>query len=743
MSSVKSDGQRYLGLFGAIGVGVGAIVGGGILALTGAAFAATGPSAVVAFALNGVIAFLTVLSFSEMSAAFPESGGTYVFSKKVLSIKAAFGVGWVIWFASIVAAVLYALGAGFFIAKAVKNIWFLLSGADVLWITSGFVVTVIALAATLIYTVSLVFKQSSGGAWVNIGKVAVFAILLIGGVWYLSKQPVEEFETTFTPFFAYGGLGLLSAMGYSFIALQGFDLISAVAGEIKEPAKVVPRAMMISLMIALAIYLPFLIIIAVTGSIEGESIAEASARLPEAIVIFAAENYLGRFGFWLVIAAGVLSMLSALYVNLLAASRIAHSMARDRTLPHRLGELNEERGTPVNAVIVTAIIVVVLVIVIPDVSAAGAAASLIFLVSFALAHLISILLRKRSVKKLPFKSPLFPLVPIVGIVTCVGLAVFQGVVVPIAGVIALLWLIGGGVLYFILFSTRAQVVDASAEGYDPDLVRLRGRSPLVLVPIANPSNARAMVAVASALAPPFTGRVLLLSVVKSPGETSEGVDRSEIINAESVLNEALAASFEIDLVPEALTTIGKDPWSEIVRVSATHGCESLLLGLTDLEQDAGGEHIEYVMNRVDCDVVVQNTPTGWTMQEAKRVLVPVGGRGGQGELLARLLGSICRTGNPEITFLRIVPEATGSYELERVRASLKLFAGDQLPYGRYNIKLEKSDDVAEVIKEHALESDLVILGLRRLGKRRKSIGDLALRLARELDCPLLMISRKG
>lgn len=739
---MKSDGQRYLGLFGAIGVGVGAIVGGGILALTGAAFAATGPSAVVAFALNGVIAFLTVMSFAEMSAAFPESGGTYVFSKKVLSIKAAFGVGWVIWFASIVAAVLYALGAGFFIAKAAKNIWFMLSGADVLWITSGVAVTVIALAATLVYTVSLVFKQSSGGVLVNIGKVLVFAILLVGGVWYLSKQPIAGIETKFTPFFTYGGFGLISAMGYSFIALQGFDLISAVAGEIKEPAKVVPRAMIISLMVALAIYLPLLLIIAVAGSSEGESIAEASARLPEAIVIFAAQNYLGSFGFWLVVVAGVLSMLSALYVNLLAASRIAHSMARDRTLPYRLGELDENRGTPVNAVIVTAIIVALLVIVIPDVSAAGAAASLIFLVSFALAHLISILLRKRTIRELPFKSPLFPLVPIVGIVTCVGLAVFQGVVVPIAGAIALLWLVGGGVLYIILFSTRAKVVDASAEGYDPDLVRLRGRSPLVLVPIANPSNARAMVAVANALAPPLTGRVLLLSVVKSPEKPEEGIDRSVLLNAESVLNEALAASFEIDLVPEALTTIGRDPWSEIVRVSATHGCESLLLGLTDLKEDAGGENIEYVMNGVDCDVVVQSTPSGWMMQEAKNVLVPVGGRGGQGELLARLLGSICRTGNPEITFLRVVPEATGTAELERVRASLKLFASDQLPYGRYNIKVEKSDDVAGVIREEASDSDLVILGLRRLGRRKKTIGELALRIARAMDCPLLMISRR-
>ena len=113
-SLVDPPGHRTLGLFGATGVGVGAIVGGGILALAGTAFATTGPSAVLAFILNGLIALMTALTFAEMATSFPESGGTYTFAKKVLSVEAAFMVGWVVWFASIMAAVLYALGFGAF-----------------------------------------------------------------------------------------------------------------------------------------------------------------------------------------------------------------------------------------------------------------------------------------------------------------------------------------------------------------------------------------------------------------------------------------------------------------------------------------------------------------------------------------------------------------------------------------------------------------------------------------------------
>ncbi|MEM7008828.1 MAG: APC family permease, partial [Thermodesulfobacteriota bacterium] len=499
--------SRTMGLWGATGLGVAAIVGGGILVLAGVAFEATGPSAVLAFGLNGLLALLTAFSFAEMSAAFPESGGTYIFSKKVLSIRAAFGVGWIIWFASILAAVLYALGAGFFVSIAVNSIWELYTGSRIEWVNTTNATTLIAIIATLIYTRILFHKQSSGGNWINTGKVLVFIILIIGGGWYVSSQSLIEVVDDFTPFFAEGSFGLLQAMGYTFIAYHGFDLISAVGGEVKDPEKNIPRSMFISLIIAIVIYVLFMLVVTMAAVGPGESIAEASTGRPEEIVMIAAEIYMGKFGYWLVIVAGILSMLSALYANLLGASHIAYSMANDRTLPRELGHLDKGLGTPIKAVVVTAAVLVLTIIIVPDIAVAAAASSLIFLISFAIAHWISILSRKRSrPEDLPFKAPFFPLIPVVGIVTCVGIAIFEGIKVPIAGVITLVWLAIGGVLYYILFGRRARLVDASAEGYDPRLVSLRGKSPLVLVPIVNPSHAVPMVAVASALAPPITGR---------------------------------------------------------------------------------------------------------------------------------------------------------------------------------------------------------------------------------------------
>jgi amino acid transporter len=622
----ETSDTRSIGLLGATGVGVGAIVGGGILALAGVAFATSGPGAIVAFALNGFIALLTALSFAEMSAAFPESGGTYTFAKKVLSVRAAFTVGWVVWFASIVVSVLYAIGFATFGMIIIEHLWQADFGAPPDWLTARWTVSVLALTATCLYTLSLMRQSASGGQWANFGKVVVFAILIAGGLWTLPERPLVEIKDSFDPILTGGTLGLFQAMGYTFIALQGFDLIAAVAGEVRDPGSTIPKAMLLSLCTALAIYLPLLFVIVTVGTPAGQSITAASAEEPEAIVAVAAQNYLGHFGYWLVMVAAVLSMLSALRANLYAASRVAMAMARDRTLPHWLEVIHEKSGTPVLAILATGVLVLLLLLVLSDVAAAGAAASLIFLVTFALAHGLTILARRRSRgDQASFRVPWFPAVPAVGALACLSLAFFQGIVVPSAGVITIVWLAFGGMLYFSLFACRARVVDASAEALDPQLVRLRGRSPLVLVPIANPANAEALVAVANSLCPPKIGRVLLLSVVPAPGDWQTGSAPPSLLNAQAVLGEALTASFAAGLSPEALTTVASPPWTEISRVAQTHRCESMVLGLTHFTEEVMGTHLEDLMSLVDCHFVVLRAPQGWRLSEVQRVLVPIGG----------------------------------------------------------------------------------------------------------------------
>ncbi|MGD8331718.1 MAG: amino acid permease, partial [Acidobacteriota bacterium] len=670
-------------------------------------------------------------------------GGTYSFARRVLTVEVAFVVGWVVWFASIVAAVLYALGFAAYTGLVLERV---VQGFELvvpLALDGQLFLAVLAIGATAFYTAGLTRRVAGGSQWPTIGKVVVFVVLILAGVWALAQQPAAAYRERLSPFFAHGGAGLFAAMGYTFIALQGFDLIAAVGGEVKEPGRNIPRAMLLSLAIALAIYLPFLLIVSVVGVTPGASITAMSEADPATVVARAAENYLGVFGFWLVIVAALLSMLSGLQANLFAASRMAFTMARDRTLPGKLGQISAAHGTPALAAMATGALVALTIVALPDVSAAGAAASLVFLISFALVHWTNVLMRRRSeAQHMPFRVPFFPLVPALGGASCFALALVQALAVPSAGAVAGAWLCLGWVLYLALFARRARVVDASAEALDPELVKLRGRTPRVLVPIANPASAAAMVEVAGAMAPPAVGRVLLLSVIRGPEEAGSGEATERLAALQQVLGEALTTSFAASLAPEALTVVAKDPWHEITRVANAYRCESILIGLGGNASDPGERRMESLVNTVDSDVIVLRSPAGWRLGNVRRVLVPVRGGSDHSPLRARLLGSLRRGRELEVTFLQIVPESASDLDVYRARKELDELASDEARVECETLVVRSADVVAE-ITSRTHEFDLVVLGLQSAGRRRKVFGGATRLLAEKTDCGLIMISHHG
>ncbi len=729
--------DRKLGLFGATSVGVGAIVGGGILALAGVAFAATGPAAIVAFALNGVIAMLTALSFAEMASRFPESGGTYTFSKKVLSVEAAFSVGWVVWFASIVAAVLYAIGFAHFFVVLIRG----LVPGDLSWLEAEWLQPVLAVISALMVGGMLMARSMGGGKWANVAKVIVFAVLVLAGLWAVVRQPAVDTAAGLQPFYVAGLGGLIQAMGFTFIALQGFDLIAAVGGEVREPEKTLPRAMIISLLIALGIYLPLLFVITTVGTDPGTSIADAARADPEGIVAVAARNYMGGFGYWLVIVAAVLSMFSALQANVFAASRIAWAMARDRTLPSAMSRLNKA-SNPVIAVAATTVLICAVVVLVPDVATAGAASSLIFLVTFALAHWIAILVRQRSViHPPPFRTPWFPAVPVVGGLACLGLAIYQGIAVPAAGVIAVSWLTLGTMLFLFLFAGRARIRDATAAAINPELIRLRGRSPLVLVPIANPDSARALITLASYLVPRGIGRVVLQNVVVVPADWDPDADETPILRSQQVMRKLLVESARLDVHADALTSIAEKPMSDIARVASLHRCRSIVMGMSEITDDRV-TRLERLLAAIDVDVVVLRSREDWDLPEAERILVPVAGRGGHEHLLARLLGSLSRTARRHVTYMRVMAPDTRPEDVARERRSLRKLADDQMRT-QAEVKVLLHEDAGAAIAEAAADHDLIVLGAQRLGRRARVLGKFTRRVAASTDCAMIVMSSRG
>jgi hypothetical protein len=525
-------------------------------------------------------------------------------------------------------------------------------------------------------------------------------------------------------------------MGFTFIALQGFEVIAAVAGEVREPGKTIPRAMVASLSCALAVYLPLLFVVSTAGVPPGDSIVAMSERHPETVIADAVRSYMGVPGFWLVIVAAVLSTLSALHANLLAASRIVLTMARDRTLPVVLGNVHASRRTPVVAVYASALVLVAVLLVVPNLAAAGAAASLIFLVSFALAHLTSLLARRRrrSAYASGFRTPLYPAVQWVGGGACVSLAVFQAVAVPAAGGIMLVWLALGVLLYVGLFSSRAAAVDEFALARDPELHSLRGTNPVVLVPVANPDTAPMLVSIAAALAPPRVGRVLLMSVLRSSADAASG---DPVRRALDVLGEALRAALAAGHRPQALLSVADSPWTEIRRVAREYACHGVLLGRARLDEQSMAE-LESLMDDLDCHVAFLLAPRGWSLAGVRKILVPVGGRGGHGVLRARVLGSLCRDGSRDVTWLRVLPADASDVQAAQTRAELLRLAADATP-DRGEAVVERNDDPLASLRSRAALADLMVVGLQR-ERGHRLFGRVVPHVVAHPGCATLIIS---
>ena len=717
--------------------GVGAIVGGGIIVLAGPALVAAGPATLLAVLLNAAVAVLAALSLSELASRFPRSGGPYAFAQRVFSVQAAFAVGWLVWFASLAAAAVFALGFAEFALAAAAEAARTLGFAAAPWWNARALTVAVALTAVAGYLVQLLRRGGAGTTWLIVAKVLILASLGLAGLVALARAPGALAEAL-TPFAPQGALGVAQAMGLLFVAFQGFALLAATAGEVREPGRDLPRGMLIAIGVATLLYLPLFLAVLTVGVPPGETLRGFAARTGGTTLAEAARTYLGPAGFWLVSASAVLAMLTALQANLYAASRVARAMASDRTLPRALARLEGGR-VPRRALAVSAALVAVIVVALPTVATAGSAAGLIYLSVFALAHVMALLARRRAPAPAPFCAPLSPGLPLLAALFTMSLALVNALAVPSAGALTLGWLLLGAVVYAWLLGRQAAAVDAEQEGAHPDLVRLRGRHPLVLVPIANPANAAALVTMAHALAPPAVGRVLLLTVVPKGNDVEA---EAHVENAQRVLRASLRSSLAVGLEPEALTVVAHDPWEAITRVARTHACETVLLGLSQLDDATTLARIDRLLVDAGSDVVILRAAAGWHLQQVRRVVVPFAGGAQQETLRARVLGTLARLAAPRITFVRVLPASASEASRRRVAQALtNALEGREAPS---EVVCLRSDEPVQAVAGQAADADLLVLGLPRRDTDHAALGRFARALLAALppSCAVLLIHRR-
>jgi len=331
--SVKANSSglvRSLSLSQAIMIGVASMIGGAIFVLVGPGISAAGPALIVAFLLNGVITLFTALTYAELGSALPATGGGYKWIREGLPRPNSYLSGWMAWFAHSIAGSLYAVAFGTFFGHLLKS-------AEIIDDTFGIPLEkLFAIIAIIIFAFVNIRGSSHTG---KVGSAITFTQLGIIGALVIAALAAMTFTnpnwpTNFQDFFPNGTSGLILAMGITFIAFEGYEIIAQAGDEIKKPKKNIPKAILVSLGIVVSVYVLFAFVF--IGGLDplqiGQPAWEFIGGYGELGIIEAAEYYL-PFGALIVLAGGVVSTLAALNATTFAASRVSFAMGRNHDLP--------------------------------------------------------------------------------------------------------------------------------------------------------------------------------------------------------------------------------------------------------------------------------------------------------------------------------------------------------------------------------------------------------------------------
>jgi APA family basic amino acid/polyamine antiporter len=326
--------QRRLGLGDAVFIGLGSMVGAGVFAVWGPAADAAGTGLLVGLAIAALVAFGNATSSAQLAAAHPTSGGTYAYGRAELGPWWGFVAGWGFIIGKTASCAAMALT---FAAYAAPSGWerpVAIGAVVVLTAVNWFGVTRTASAARVIVVISL-------GAL----AAAVTAAFSAG--------PAPEWLSA-ESLWSGGAYGILQSAGLLFFAFAGYARIATMGEEVRDPRRVIPRAIVIAFAIAFAVYA--VVAVAVLGSLGPAAVAASTEPVADAAA---------RSGWaWIDTAVRVgaaAASLGALLALIAGVSRTTFAMARERDLPRFLDGVHPRWHVPHRAELVVAAVVVVLV----------------------------------------------------------------------------------------------------------------------------------------------------------------------------------------------------------------------------------------------------------------------------------------------------------------------------------------------------------------------------------------------
>jgi len=726
--------SREMSAFSVAMIGVGAMIGAGIFVLTGIAAGVAGPGLIIAFGLNGVVTLFTAMAYAELGSCFHTAGGGYLWVKSSLPHPNGFLSGWMSWFASSVACSLYALGFGAYFGHVLEGF-----GIHIPLIPFFSIEKTLAVAACLLLAY-INYKGASeaglAGTVVTLAKVIVILLFIGFGLWSIQGMP--EWKGNFDPFLPLGFGSVFSAMGLTFIAFQGYEVIAQCSEEVMDPARSIPRAIFLALAIVIPIYL--LVAFVAIGAVHGEGMPtwQFLGERKELAIVEAARQFAPGGGV-IVLIGGLLSTLSALLATIFSSSRVALAMARDHNLPVFLGRIHPEKRTPHFAIGASAAIVVFMALSLP-IEDVASTADIMYLLVFLQVNVTLIRMRKTHPKlKRGFRVPLVPLVPAVGILTQLFIAVYMFVYSPMAWVSVVAWLIIGVTVYKLYASKTEEEALSVLALAEAEMARKDYR---VLVVPFRQEQVRPLMRIACALAKNYEGEVTAVSVIEAPPKVPLNRYTGGVQEARNLLRlgENIADDHGVEF--NRFVKISHRLSYGILETAREEKSNFVLLGpigkgglIHQLQEIV----LLNVLDHAPCNVAIYR---GEAMTEVRRILLAV-----EDTPSCRLAINIAPALSEElrspVTILRTIPSDAGAGEEQGVGAWMEDVVKD-LPFrGPLEKRLVRTHKVAKTILENVRETDLLLMGAsRHVGAISSLFGrDVTEEVMEKTSVPILLLKR--
>jgi APA family basic amino acid/polyamine antiporter len=450
--------KRTLGAGSLVALGIGAIIGAGLFVRTAAAAGqAAGPAVTLSFLIAAIGCAFAGLCYAEFASMIPIAGSAYAYSYVTMGELVAWIIGWAL-------IMEYALGAATVSIAWSEYLNKLLGGQiPYEWCHSPFesykdasgvihhgMINAPALIILLLITMLLI-RGTQESAWVNaiivFLKVAIVLIFIVLGWQYINQDNYKPYMIPenlpgHEGFFKHGWGGVLGGAAIVFFAFIGFDAVSTAAQEAKNPKRDMPIGILGSLAVCTILYILFGHVLTGVANFN-----EFNNSGKEASVAYVISTYMKDYG-WLstgVTIAILAGFSSVILVMLMGQSRVFFTMSKDGLIPKVFSELHPKFQTPYKSNWILFLFVGLFAAFVPG-HVAGDLTSFGTLLAFVLVSIGVWILRIKSPNiERPFKTPLVPLVPILGALICLAMIVAIDTFTLKA---AFVWMAIGLVVYF-------------------------------------------------------------------------------------------------------------------------------------------------------------------------------------------------------------------------------------------------------------------------------------------------------